>query len=97
LVQTIIPRNAPTVETNHNAFSIVKQQVDKCAAILGLSPEVTEMLKHPVRELHVSLPVRMDDGSLKVFQGFRVQYNDLEMLPGGPAPGRRQGRRHLQS
>jgi glutamate dehydrogenase (NAD(P)+) len=83
LVQTIIPRNAPTVETNHNAFSIVKQQVDKCAAILGLSPEVTEMLKHPVRELHVSLPVRMDDGSLKVFQGFRVQYNDAR----GPGKG----------
>jgi len=41
------------------------------------------MLKTPMRELHVSLPVRMDDGSMKVFQGFRVQYNDAR----GPAKG----------
>jgi len=41
------------------------------------------MLKNPMRELHVSLPVRMDDGSLKVFQGFRVQYNDAR----GPGKG----------
>ena len=41
------------------------------------------MLKTPMRELHVSLPVRMDDGSIKVFQGFRVQYNDAR----GPAKG----------
>jgi len=59
-----------------NPFNIVRQQVDKCAEILDLSPDVTAMLKTPMRELHVSLPVRMDDGSVKVFQGFRVHYND---------------------
>ena len=55
-----------------NPFDIVNQQIDKCAAILHLAPGVTAMLKAPSRELHVSLPVRMDDGSVKVFQGFRV-------------------------
>ena len=69
--------------TENNPFEIVKRQVDKCAEILKLEPAVAEMLKNPLRELHVSLPVRMDDGSLKVFQGFRVQYNDAR----GPAKG----------
>lgn len=66
-----------------NAFDVVKQQIDGCAEILGLSPDVTAMLKTPVRELHVSLPVRMDDGQVKVFQGFRVQYNDARGITKG--------------
>lgn len=43
---------------------------------MGLDKNVHELLRSPARELQVSLPVRMDDGSIKVFQGFRVQYND---------------------
>jgi len=66
-----------------NAFDVVKQQIDSCAEILGLSPDVTAMLKTPVRELHVALPVRMDDGSTRVFQGFRVQYNDARGITKG--------------
>jgi len=61
---------------NINPFDIVKQQIDTCAEILNLDPNVTAMLETPMRELHVALPVRMDDGSIKVFQGFRVHYND---------------------
>jgi len=64
------------VSEDNNSFEIVRQQIDRCAEILNLDPSVTAMLKNPMRELHVSLPVRMDDGSVKVFQGFRVQYND---------------------
>ncbi|MDD5095153.1 MAG: Glu/Leu/Phe/Val dehydrogenase [Dehalococcoidia bacterium] len=66
-----------------NPFEIVQRQVDKCASILKLEPHVTEFLKTPMRELHVSLPVRMDNGSIKIFEGFRVQYNDAR----GPAKG----------
>jgi len=69
--------------TGINAFEVAKRQIDACANILKLSPNVTKMLKTPMRELHVALPVRMDDGSIKVFQGFRVQYNDAR----GPAKG----------
>ncbi|MFC1910361.1 Glu/Leu/Phe/Val dehydrogenase [Chloroflexota bacterium] len=69
--------------TGINPFEVAKKQIDACANILKLSPNVTAMLKTPMRELHVSLPVRMDDGSIKVFQGFRVQYNDAR----GPAKG----------
>ncbi|OGN87896.1 MAG: glutamate dehydrogenase [Chloroflexi bacterium RBG_13_46_9] len=66
-----------------NPFAVVQKQIDKCAEILKLDPHITAFLKTPMRELHVALPVRMDDGSLKVFQGFRVQYNDAR----GPGKG----------
>ncbi len=66
-----------------NPFEIVKQQIDKCAEIMQLDPSVTAVLKSPVRELHVSMPVRMDDGTVKVFQGFRVQYNDARGITKG--------------
>jgi glutamate dehydrogenase (NAD(P)+) len=66
-----------------NAFDVVKQQIDRCAEIMGLPSDVTAMLKTPVRELHVSLPLRMDDGHMKVFQGFRVQYNDARGITKG--------------
>lgn len=75
MVQTNIPEKNYETQEN-NPFEIVKKQVDKCAEILGLPPEVVRMLKIPQREVHVSMPVRMDNGSVKVFQGFRVQYND---------------------
>lgn len=66
-----------------NLFEVVQKQLDRCAEILDLDPEVTAILKTPIRELHVSLPVRMDDGSVKVFQGFRVQYNDAKGITKG--------------
>ncbi|MBP5093327.1 MAG: Glu/Leu/Phe/Val dehydrogenase [Abditibacteriota bacterium] len=66
-----------------NAFEIAQRQLDKAAAILNLDPAVHALLREPLRELHVSIPVKMDDGSVKVFQGFRVQYNDAR----GPAKG----------
>jgi len=69
--------------SNINPFETVQRQIDKCAEILNLAPDVTAIIKTPVRELHVSLPVRMDDGSLKVFQGFRVQYNDARGITKG--------------
>jgi len=68
---------------NQNLFEIAQKQIDACAEILRLDPNVRAILRVPMRELHVSLPVRMDDGSMKVFQGFRVQYNDAR----GPTKG----------
>jgi glutamate dehydrogenase (NAD(P)+) len=66
-----------------NPFEIVRRQVDKCARILKLDQDVTEVLKNPMRELHLSLPVRMDNGTVKLFQAYRVQYNDAK----GPTKG----------
>ena len=59
-----------------NCFEIAQKQLDACAKILDLDAGVHEFLRHPMREFHVSIPVRMDDGNVKIFQGFRVQYND---------------------
>jgi glutamate dehydrogenase (NAD(P)+) len=66
-----------------NPFEIVRRQVDKCSKILKLDQDVTEVLKNPMRELHLSLPIHMDNGTVKVFQAYRVQYNDAK----GPTKG----------
>jgi glutamate dehydrogenase (NAD(P)+) len=66
-----------------NPFKIAQAQLDEAAKILGLSEGTHQALRWPLRELHVTLPVRMDDGKVKVFHGFRVQYNDSR----GPTKG----------
>jgi glutamate dehydrogenase (NAD(P)+) len=67
----------------NNPFEMACKQLDTCAEILKLDKGVHEVLRHPKREIHISIPVRMDDGTLKVFEGFRVQYNDAK----GPTKG----------
>lgn len=59
-----------------NPFEIVKRQVDSVGKRLKLDPGLLELLKSPQRELTVRFPVKMDSGSIKVFTGYRVQYND---------------------
>jgi glutamate dehydrogenase (NAD(P)+) len=66
-----------------NPFAIAQKQLDDAAAIIELDPATHELLRWPLRELHVTLPVKMDDGSTQVFHGFRVQYNDAR----GPTKG----------
>ncbi len=66
-----------------NPFKIVHKQLEDCARILKFDKGTHEMLKRPMRELHVSIPVRMDNGETQVFDGFRVQYNDSR----GPTKG----------
>jgi glutamate dehydrogenase (NAD(P)+) len=66
-----------------NPFEIAQRQLDEAAEVLNLEPGIHALLREPLRELHVTLPVRMDDGSVKVFKGFRVQYNDAR----GPTKG----------
>ncbi|MEN3045712.1 MAG: Glu/Leu/Phe/Val dehydrogenase [Candidatus Hydrothermales bacterium] len=59
-----------------NPFEVAQEQLDKAAAVLKLAPHVHEMLRWPMREISVTIPVRMDNGTVKVFKGYRVQYND---------------------
>ena len=66
-----------------NPFLIAQRQLDECAKILNLDDSVREILRVPMREMHVSIPVRMDNGKIHVFQGYRVQYNDAR----GPMKG----------
>jgi glutamate dehydrogenase (NAD(P)+) len=66
-----------------NPFAIAQAQFDAAADLLNLDRGLRAVLREPVRELHVTLPVRMDDGSVRTFKGFRVQYNDAR----GPSKG----------
>jgi glutamate dehydrogenase (NAD(P)+) len=59
-----------------NPFEIAQAQFDEAAAVLGLDEGACQLLRNPRRQLFVTIPVKMDDGATKVFQGFRVQYND---------------------
>jgi len=66
-----------------NAFQMAQSQFDHVAKLLKLDPQVCEMLRWPMREFKFMIPVRMDDGSLRVFFGYRVQHNDAR----GPHKG----------
>jgi len=66
-----------------NAFEMAQRQFDHVAGLLKLDSSVCEMLRWPLREYHFRIPVRMDDGSLRVFNGYRVQHNDAR----GPNKG----------
>ncbi|MCE1252482.1 MAG: Glu/Leu/Phe/Val dehydrogenase, partial [Anaerolineae bacterium] len=66
-----------------NAFEMAQRQFDHVARQLKLDGSVSEMLRWPLREFHFRIPVRMDDGSLRLFDGYRVQHNDAR----GPNKG----------
>lgn len=66
-----------------NPFVIAQAQLDQAAEILELPANMHTFLRTPMRELHFTLPVKMDNGKSRIFQGFRVQYNDAR----GPAKG----------
>lgn len=59
-----------------NPFKAVQAQVKKTVDALGLEPQVYDILKQPLRFLEVAIPVKMDDGSVRVFMGYRAQHND---------------------
>ncbi len=66
-----------------NSFEMAQSQFDRVADLLNLDSATRELLRFPMREYHFAIPVRMDDGSVKVFRGFRVQHNDAR----GPSKG----------
>ena len=68
---------------SYNPYDNVLATVENAANILGYKPAEYEAVKYPEKELSVSVPVRMDDGSVKVFKGYRVQHSTVR----GPAKG----------
>lgn len=66
-----------------NAFDMAQKQFDHVAKQLKLDSSVSEILRWPAREYSFRIPVRMDDGNLRVFQGYRVQHSDAR----GPNKG----------
>jgi len=66
-----------------NAFQMAQSQFDHVSRELNLDPQVAEMLRWPTREFKFMIPVHMDDGTIRVFFGYRVQHNDAR----GPSKG----------
>ncbi len=66
-----------------NPFEMAQQQFDAIAEKLNLDTATRELLRNPDREFSFNIPVKMDDGSYKIFRGFRVQHNDAR----GPYKG----------
>ncbi len=76
--------SAPTtVKEDLNPFRIAMRQFDTAAEKLKLDPGMRQVLRRPRRAMVLSLPVKMDDGSIRVFEGFRVQHNSSR----GPCKG----------
>ena len=66
-----------------NAFEMAQRQFDNVAEILNLDTATRDLLRYPLREYNFAIPVHMDDGTIKIFRGFRVQHNDAR----GPGKG----------
>jgi len=66
-----------------NAYDVAMENFDTAADAMGLNQDTREMIKYPERVLTVAIPVRMDDGHIHHFEGFRVQHNTAR----GPAKG----------
>lgn len=74
----------PSEDTSHDtAWETALAQLDEVAELMGLAPGVHQILRSPKRSLSVSVPFRMDDGSTRVYQGYRVHHN----VTRGPAKG----------
>ena len=70
-----------SIFSSNELYRSVMNQLDRACSIAGLDPNVADRLKKPKRALVVSVPVRMDDGSIHTFEGYRVQHN-MTLGPG---------------
>jgi glutamate dehydrogenase (NAD(P)+) len=75
------PERGGTASSSLKAFADL--QFERAASLIGLSRELRDLLTIPYRELQVRIPVRMDDGAVQVFVGYRVQHNQAR----GPMKG----------
>ena len=66
-----------------NPFAIAQEQLDEAAERLGLDRPTHEFLRWPMREYHFTLPLRMDNGTTRIYKGYRAQYNNAR----GPTKG----------
>ncbi len=72
-----------TDPTQFGPFRLAQEQFDRIAEMMGLEPSLRQLLREPMREYHVAVPVQTADSSFRVFRGFRIQHNDAR----GPAKG----------
>jgi len=74
---------AAPIKDKENPFQSMMERFDVAAEILGLEPGVYDYLKTPTKQVIVSIPIQMDNGEIKVFEGYRVIHNDIL----GPSKG----------
>jgi len=72
-----------TMVKPYNSFEMAQEQFDRVAQLLEIDRATRDLLRWPLREYAFAIPVRLDDGSCRVFRGFRVQHNDAR----GPSKG----------
>ncbi len=70
-------------QEGYNPFAAAQRQFDHVADMIDLDSSVRDLLRQPSREIHFTIPVKMDDGTTKVFNGYRIQHNAAR----GPAKG----------
>ncbi|NLN38493.1 MAG: Glu/Leu/Phe/Val dehydrogenase [Smithella sp.] len=70
-------------QESYNAYVSAQTQFDKVADQIGLDQATRDLLRQPSREYHFTIPVKMDDGTTKVFNAYRIHHNDAR----GPAKG----------
>ena len=70
-------------QKNYNPYVSAQSQFDSVADMIGLEQAARDLLRQPSREFHVTIPVKMDDGTTKIFNGYRIHHNDAR----GPAKG----------
>src|SRR5690606_29374569 len=79
--EAVYPRQREVLSMTHaviepdSAFATAQAQLRRVAGLLEIEPRLVELPAHPKRELTVNFPVRMDDGTTRVFTGYRVQPN----------------------
>ena len=81
-IPSVYKEPAPLLDKD-NPLESMMQRFDRAAEILGLEPGIYNYLKTPVKSVIVSIPIAMEDGSIEVFEGYRVVHNDIL----GPSKG----------
>jgi glutamate dehydrogenase/leucine dehydrogenase len=73
-------------EEKINPFEMVRKQIDIAAKYLTLESGLIDKLRNTKRELTVNFPVKMDDGPVKIYTGYRIQHNMRTSQRGHPIP-----------
>jgi len=68
---------APKSEKKYEFFKVIQAYLEEAARLIDLEPYITTILSQPKNEIIVNFPVRMDDGAIRLFKGYRIQHNNV--------------------
>jgi glutamate dehydrogenase (NAD(P)+) len=67
----------PSLKERGNLFEVATRQIEKAMSLIDIDPDIRQILAQPKNELIVNFPVRMDNGHITMFKGYRVQHNNI--------------------